>query len=158
MFAHVPGLKVVMPATPYDAKGLMIAAIRDPNPVIYIDDRWLYRQRGRGARRDLRSADRARAIIRKAGKDVTVVAVSFMVAEAHEGGSRSWPRQGSMSRCSTFGRSSPSMKSLDAGLGKEDRPARGRRRRVEDLRRGGGSVPPWSPRTPSNPESAPSGG
>jgi len=43
IFSHVPGLKVVMPATPYDAKGLMVAAIRDPNPVVYIDDRWLYR-------------------------------------------------------------------------------------------------------------------
>src|SRR4030042_5208310 len=39
LFAHVPGLKVVMPATPYDAKGLMIEAIQDENPVIYMDDR-----------------------------------------------------------------------------------------------------------------------
>jgi len=39
LFAHIPGLKVVMPSTPYDAKGLMIAAIKDPNPVIFIDDR-----------------------------------------------------------------------------------------------------------------------
>ncbi|PJA12077.1 MAG: alpha-ketoacid dehydrogenase subunit beta [Elusimicrobia bacterium CG_4_10_14_0_2_um_filter_63_34] len=42
MFAHIPGLKVVMPACPADAKGLMIAAVEDPNPVLYIDDRWLY--------------------------------------------------------------------------------------------------------------------
>src|SRR5437879_998976 len=42
MFMHAPGLKVVMPSTPYDAKGLLIAAIEDPNPVLYIDDRWLY--------------------------------------------------------------------------------------------------------------------
>ena len=42
IFAHVPGLKVVMPSTPYDAKGLMVAAITDPNPVVYIDDRCLY--------------------------------------------------------------------------------------------------------------------
>ena len=40
-FAHVPGLKVVMPATPYDAKGLLIAAIRDDNPVVFLPDRWL---------------------------------------------------------------------------------------------------------------------
>ena len=45
-FAHVPGLKVVMPATPYDAKGLLIAAVRDGNPVLYIDDRWLYDLQG----------------------------------------------------------------------------------------------------------------
>lgn len=42
MFAHVPGLKVVAPSAPTDAKGLMIAAIRDDDPVVFIDDRWLY--------------------------------------------------------------------------------------------------------------------
>src|SRR5580765_954598 len=42
MFMHVPGLKVVMPSTPADAKGLLVAAVNDPNPVLYIDDRWLY--------------------------------------------------------------------------------------------------------------------
>jgi len=47
MFCHAPGLKVVMPSTPHDAKGLMIAAIKEPNPVVYIDDRWLYRNEDR---------------------------------------------------------------------------------------------------------------
>src|SRR3972149_5218969 len=46
MFMHVPGLKVVMPGTPYDAKGLLIAAVRDENPVVFIDDRWLYETEG----------------------------------------------------------------------------------------------------------------
>src|SRR4030042_3959703 len=46
MFAHVPGLKVVMPATAYEVKGLMIAAIKDPNPIVFIDDRWLYPMEG----------------------------------------------------------------------------------------------------------------
>ena len=41
-FAHVPGLKVVMPSTPYDAKGLLISAIEDNNPVVCIEHRWLY--------------------------------------------------------------------------------------------------------------------
>ena len=41
-FAHIPGLKVVMPTTPRDAKGLLISAIRDDNPVIFIEHRWLY--------------------------------------------------------------------------------------------------------------------
>ena len=45
-FAHVPGLKVVMPSTPSDAKGLMIAAIKDDNPVVYIDDRLLHGTEG----------------------------------------------------------------------------------------------------------------
>ena len=41
-FAHIPGLKVVMPSTPRDAKGMLVAAIRDENPVIFIEHRWLY--------------------------------------------------------------------------------------------------------------------
>ncbi len=46
LFGHIPGLKVVMPSTPYDAKGLMIAAIADDNPVVFIDDRWLHHTEG----------------------------------------------------------------------------------------------------------------
>ena len=48
-FAHIPGLKVVMPATPHDAKGLLIAAIEDNNPVIFIEHRWLLQYRWPGA-------------------------------------------------------------------------------------------------------------
>jgi len=83
MFAHVPGLKVVMPATPYDAKGLMIAAIRDPNPVIYIDDRLLYRQEGE-VPEEIYEVEIGKGNILKEGKDVTVVAVSYMVSEAQK--------------------------------------------------------------------------
>jgi acetoin:2,6-dichlorophenolindophenol oxidoreductase subunit beta len=83
MFAHVPGLKVVMPATAYDAKGLMIAAIRDPNPVVYIDDRLLYRQEGE-VPEEIYEVEIGRGNILKEGKDVTVVAVSFMVSEAQK--------------------------------------------------------------------------
>ena len=46
MFMHVPGLKVVMPSTPADAKGLLVSAVRDGNPVMYVDDRWLYGEVG----------------------------------------------------------------------------------------------------------------
>ena len=42
MFTHIPGLKVVMPATPYDAKGLLISAVEDNNPVIFMEHRWLH--------------------------------------------------------------------------------------------------------------------
>jgi acetoin:2,6-dichlorophenolindophenol oxidoreductase subunit beta len=83
IFAHVPGLKVVMPATPYDAKGLMIAAIRDPNPVVYIDDRLLYRQEGE-VPEEIYEVQIGKGNILKEGKDVTVVAVSYMVAEAQK--------------------------------------------------------------------------
>ncbi len=81
LFAHIPGLKVVMPSTPYDAKGLMIAAIRDDNPVVYIDDRWLYQIEG-DVPEEIYEVPIGEAVIRKEGKDVTVVATSRMVHNA----------------------------------------------------------------------------
>jgi len=81
MFSHVPGLKVVMPATPYDAKGLMIAAIKDPNPVVYIDDRWLYRYEDY-VPEEIYEVAIGKGNIIKAGTDVTVIAVSSMVRES----------------------------------------------------------------------------
>lgn len=83
MFAHVPGLKVVMPATPYDAKGLMIAAIRDPNPVIYIDDRWLYSLED-NVPEGLYEVEIGKGVVRKHGSDVTIVTLSYMVNETIE--------------------------------------------------------------------------
>jgi pyruvate dehydrogenase E1 component beta subunit len=80
-FAHVPGLKVVMPATPYDAKGLMVAAIRDSNPVVFIDDRWLYGITD-SVPEDLYEVEIGRGIIRKLGTEVTLVAASFMANES----------------------------------------------------------------------------
>ena len=80
-FAHVPGLKVVMPSTPYDAKGLMIAAIRDPNPVVFIDERWLYRLEG-PVPREIYELEIGRAAVRRAGRDATLAAVSYMALEA----------------------------------------------------------------------------
>ena len=79
--AHIPGLKVVMPSTPADAKGLMIAAIRDDNPVMFFEDRLLYNLRG-----DVPDGDEAtpigRADIKRPGEDVTIVATSRMVQVA----------------------------------------------------------------------------
>ena len=83
MFAHIPGLKVIMPSTPYDAKGLLVASIKDDNPVIYIDDRWLYNYVGE-VPEGLYSVPIGKAIVRKEGDDVTVVATSYMVYEATE--------------------------------------------------------------------------
>ena len=81
LFAHIPGLKVVMPTTAGDAKGLMIAAIEDPNPVIYIDHRWLHNTTGVVPEghyvRPLKSGRTARE-----GRDVTVVATSHAVIQA----------------------------------------------------------------------------
>ena len=81
LFAHIPGLKVVMPSTPYDAKGLMIAAIRDPNPVIFIDDRWLYHHED-VVPEEIYEVEIGKGILRKEGADITLVAVSFMAHES----------------------------------------------------------------------------
>lgn len=81
MFAHVPGLKVVMPATPYDAKGLMVSAIRDPNPVVYIDDRWLYRCEDE-VPEEIYEIEIGKGMISRKGKDLTLVALSYMVQES----------------------------------------------------------------------------
>ncbi len=81
LFAHIPGLKVVMPSTPYDAKGLMIAAIKDNNPVIYIDDRWLYGLED-VVPEEVYEVEIGKGIIRKKGNDLTLVAVSYMAFES----------------------------------------------------------------------------
>ena len=81
LFAHIPGLKVVMPSTPYDAKGLMISAIKDDNPVVYIDDRWLYNLEG-DVPEEVYSVPIGKGIVRKRGKDVTLVSISYMVVES----------------------------------------------------------------------------
>ena len=81
IFMHVPGLKVVMPSDPYDAKGLLIAAIRDDNPVLYIDDRWLYNNKGPVPVEPYETPI-GKAAIRREGEDVTIVSISYMVTEA----------------------------------------------------------------------------
>ena len=78
---HVPGLKVVMPSTPADMKGLLKAAIRDDNPVIVVENKTLYAVKGEVPAGDHVVA-LGRAEVRRAGTDVTVVALSRMVHEA----------------------------------------------------------------------------
>ena len=79
--AHVPGLKVIMPATPHDAKGMMIAAIEDDNPVVCIEHRWLLNIDGPVPEgRYTTEIGRARVI--RPGRDVTIAAVSHMTIEA----------------------------------------------------------------------------
>jgi pyruvate/2-oxoglutarate/acetoin dehydrogenase E1 component len=81
LFAHIPGLKVIMPTTPYDAKGLMTAAIRDNNPVICIEHRWLYWQEGIVPSQPYVIPLGKGNVLRK-GSDVTIVATSWMNVEA----------------------------------------------------------------------------
>lgn len=80
-FAHVPGLKVVMPATAHDAKGLLKSAIRDDNPVLFIEHKALYALKGEIPEEEY-LVPLGKAEVRKAGKDVTVVATSRMVHHA----------------------------------------------------------------------------
>ncbi len=80
-FAHIPGLKVVVPTTPRDAKGLLTAAIRDDNPVVFIEHRWLYWAEGEVPEEPFTIPIGEANILRK-GKDITVVATSWMNIEA----------------------------------------------------------------------------
>lgn len=81
IFAHIPGLKVVMPSNSYDAKGLLISAVYDDNPVIYIDDRWLYELKD-DVPQKIYKVPIGKAVVKKKGSDVTIVATSYMVQEA----------------------------------------------------------------------------
>lgn len=80
-FAHVPGLKVIMPTTPRDAKGMLIAAVADDNPVVVLEHRWLYNIRDE-VPEGLCSVPIGQARVIRQGTDITIVAVSYMVLEA----------------------------------------------------------------------------
>jgi acetoin:2,6-dichlorophenolindophenol oxidoreductase subunit beta len=81
LFLHVPGIKVVMPATPTDAKGLLIAAVQDSNPVLYIDDRWLYDEVGI-VPEEMMPTPIGKAAIRRQGTDVTLIGISYLAQQA----------------------------------------------------------------------------
>ncbi|MGE3538414.1 MAG: alpha-ketoacid dehydrogenase subunit beta [Candidatus Tectimicrobiota bacterium] len=80
-FAHIPGLKVVLPTTPRDAKGLLTAAIRDDNPVVFIEHRWLYWAEAEVPEEPY-TIPIGEGNILRSGSDLTVVATSWMNVEA----------------------------------------------------------------------------
>lgn len=80
-FVHIPGLKVIMPSTPYDAKGLLKTAIRDDNPVIFIEHKLLYPLKGVVPDSEY-SIPLGKAEVKREGKDVTIIATSLMVHKA----------------------------------------------------------------------------
>jgi acetoin:2,6-dichlorophenolindophenol oxidoreductase subunit beta len=82
-FSHVPGLKVVMPSTPYDAKGLMKTAIRDENPVVFFEDKMMYKLKGPVPAEDY-TIPFGVADVKREGEDITLVATSSMVQVALE--------------------------------------------------------------------------
>src|SRR6202451_4291387 len=80
-FCHIPGLKVVMPSTPYDAKGLLKSAIRDDNPVVFFEDKMMYRLKGPVPEEDY-TIPLGVADIKREGSDITIIATSSMVQVA----------------------------------------------------------------------------
>jgi pyruvate dehydrogenase E1 component beta subunit len=84
MYLHVPGLLVAVPSTAGDAKGLLKAAIRDDNPVIFIEHEYLYGQRGEVPDDDDHLVDFGQAAIRREGEDVTIVGISRMALTAEK--------------------------------------------------------------------------
>ena len=92
-FAHIPGLKIVCPSTPADAKGLLIEAIRDQNPVLYFEHKHLYRRiKDEVPEGDYTVAVRRGARAPRRGDDLTVVTWGAMVHTADEAADQAWPR------------------------------------------------------------------
>jgi pyruvate dehydrogenase E1 component beta subunit len=85
--SHVPGLKVAVPSTPYDAKGLLKAAIRDENPVVFFEDKMMYKLKGLVPEQEY-TIPFGVADIKRAGEDITLVATSSMVQVALEAADR----------------------------------------------------------------------
>ena len=84
-FAHMPGLKVVMPTTPEDAKGLLTASILDPNPVVFLEHRWLHNAKG-NVPEGFYTKPLGKSKTVKSGKDITIVTMSYMTIEATHAG------------------------------------------------------------------------
>ncbi|MDZ4726945.1 MAG: transketolase C-terminal domain-containing protein [Leptospira sp.] len=80
-FAHIPGLKVVMPTTAADAKGLLLSSIFDENPVVFLEHRWLHNTIGEVPEGDFRIPI-GKANLLKTGSDITIVSMSYMTIEA----------------------------------------------------------------------------
>ncbi len=80
-FAHVPGLKVVMPSSPADAKGLLLAALDDPNPVIVLEHKLLYKTSGH-VPEEMYKIELGKSHVVREGKDLTIVATSIMVSRS----------------------------------------------------------------------------
>ncbi|MBS4537707.1 alpha-ketoacid dehydrogenase subunit beta [Clostridium sp. D2Q-11] len=84
LFAHIPGLKVVIPSTPYDTKGLMISALRDPDPVIFMEPKRIYRAFKQEVPEEDYSIPIGKAKVVKEGEDITVVAWGALVRETQK--------------------------------------------------------------------------
>ncbi len=81
-FVHTAGLKVVMPSNPYDAKGLLIAAIRDPNPVVFLEPKYLYRRQKGEVPEESYTVPLGQASLSRPGDDLSIICFGAMVPEA----------------------------------------------------------------------------
>jgi pyruvate dehydrogenase E1 component beta subunit len=84
LLGHIPGIKVVMPSTPYDAKGLLISAIEDPDPVIFMEPKRIYRSGKQEVPEQMYRIPIGKAKVVKEGKDLTIVAWGAMVREVEK--------------------------------------------------------------------------
>ena len=81
-FAHIPGLKIVMPSTPQDAQDLLLSSINDPNPVIFLEHRWLHNLKGKVKEPSEFLEPLGKAKIIRQGSDITIISMSLMTIEA----------------------------------------------------------------------------
>ena len=84
LYAHIPGLKLVIPSTPYDAKGLLVAAINDPDPVIFMEPKRIYRAFKQDIPDELYEVPIGKARVVKEGTDITVIAWGALVREVEK--------------------------------------------------------------------------
>lgn len=81
-YSHIPGLKVVMPSSPSDARDLLIASVLSDDPVMYIDDRWLYDEREIDSGIELLDLDMVKSKIVRSGSDITIAGAGYSVLQA----------------------------------------------------------------------------
>ncbi len=84
LYAHIPGLKLVIPSTPYDAKGLLISAIKDPDPVIFMEPKRIYRAFKQDIPDEIYEVPIGKARVVKQGKDVTIIAWGALIREVEK--------------------------------------------------------------------------
>ena len=134
-YLHVPGLLVAVPSTPADAKGLLKAAIRDDNPVVFIEHETLYGQRGEVPENGgpMRFGE---AAIRREGDDVTIIGISRMAISRRKGGRGARGRARDRRRGDRSAHAAPARPRHDPRLGQEDEPSGDRRGGLAARRRG----------------------
>ncbi len=130
LWTHFPGIYVVMPSTPYDAKGLLKAAIRDDNPVMFIEHKMLYKEKGSVPEEEY-IIPFGVADVKRPGKDVTLVTYSRMVLP-RPGGRREAGRGRHRRRGDRPAHAQAAGHRHDRRLGQEDRPAGGRHRGLRE--------------------------